>query len=177
MLPLSKNDINTQLWVINLGNFELCSFPWEKDFDVMKFAITDCMAWFVPNFEVWQELKTQIKSPSGDNDSIGNVEIDEDISPIKRLSLPENSHGVFNVLENFNITCLIKKFNGWVPPKGRSKIELGMETKELQVNLSPKMYNHLVNIHRIFKVNTVEEDIEANLDQKERHISESTMIC
>jgi hypothetical protein len=115
----------------------------------------------------------------GDSDSLGNIEMDESecFSPTKRGSLPENNLGVFNVLENFNLTCFIRKYNGLIPPPGTSKVELKMDIKDLQLNLSPKMYNHLVNIHRIFKVSTQEEDVEANIEMKERHIAEAKLIC
>lgn len=76
------------------------------------------MAWFVPSLAVWNEMENLTNLPlDGDQDSTGNAEMDEsDFSPMKRLSLPENTLGVFNVLENFNITCLISKFNGLIPP-------------------------------------------------------------
>ena len=49
---------------------------------------------------------------TGDSDSFLSTDFNENNSPEKRQTLPEDGNGVFNLLNEFNIQCNILLFKG-----------------------------------------------------------------
>ena len=54
LIPLIKNDPNSKMWAINLGNFTLVSEKPKEEYEYYKFGISAVMMKFYTNYKLWE---------------------------------------------------------------------------------------------------------------------------
>ena len=102
-------------------------------------------------------------------DSLSNLQTDE--YHIDTDSDPPEEDGIFSFLDEFNLVAQLAIANTSEVPKDWSKIELKMEASSVKVNMNPQIYNHVINLHKLFRVESYDEMITSDLKFKENIIN------
>ena len=82
----------------------------------------------------------------------------------------------FTLLEEFRIDWQLAINKSNKTKKGRSDVEVMVNSSPININMNDEIYNHLVNIHRWFTYENPEDIAKGMIDEKSKIINNSTLI-
>ncbi|CAI2385812.1 unnamed protein product [Moneuplotes crassus] len=177
LIPLIKNDPNSEMWAINLGNFVLESETPQDQYECYTFRISSMMMKFYKNYETWAEIERE---------AINQRKLLKDSENLyysgSRGSLSSQSsnikldHDHFTLLEEFQIGSKLAVNTGHTTPVGRGEVEIIAKISPVKFNLNDEIYNHVVNIHRCFAYEDPEEIVQGMILEKEKVMKKAKLI-
>lgn len=138
------NSIESECWVLNLGNLDIASKDFEGDKDIYEhynLKLENIKMQYYPT----QDLLIKTNKLKDENKELNDLP-EEDKHTAKRI---------FDLVENFSIHIGLNKILGKfeIDPNfnDKSRMDVGIKLSELKMNLTPMMYKYLMKTSEFIK--------------------------
>ena len=169
LIPLQVNNPNSKLWAINLGNFKLESELPKDSYEYYKFGVSTVMIKFYEEYKIWERwAKFEIQRRK-----LTKLNLIASAIEIPKTTIESEN---FTLLEEFKIDCQLAINKSNKTKKGRSDVEVTVNSSPINVNMNDEIYNHLVNIHRWFTYENPEDIAKGMINEKQKIIENATLI-